>query len=154
MAGGIRNGAVRTRRGGRRRWHGGGQPMSEINVTPLVDVMLVLLIIFMVTAPMLTQGVDIELPKTSAEPVDTQDDEPLIVSVDRNGVYYINVGAEDETTPVAAEEVAERVRKVLSVSPNKLLLVRGDKNVNYDAVVQLMVLLKDAGAASVGLVTE
>ena len=127
---------------------------AEINVVPYIDVTMVLLIIFMVTAPMLTQGVDIELPKTSAEPVDTQDEEPLIVSVDRNGVYYINVGAEDETTPVSGEEISERVRKVLSVNPNKLLLVRGDKNVNYDAVVQLMVLLKDAGAPSVGLVTE
>lgn len=127
---------------------------SEINVVPYIDVTMVLLIIFMVTAPMLTQGVDVDLPQTSAEPVDTQDEEPMIVSVDRNGVYYINVGGEDETTPVSAQAVGERVRKVLSVNPDKLLLVRGDKNVNYDAVVQLMVLLKDAGASSVGLVTE
>lgn len=127
---------------------------SEINVVPYIDVTMVLLIIFMVTAPMLTQGVDVELPQTSAEPVDTQDEEPMIVSVDRSGAYYINVGGEDETTPVSAQAVGERVRKVLSVNPDKLLLVRGDKNVNYDAVVQLMVLLKDAGASSVGLVTE
>ena len=118
------------------------------------DIILVVLIIFMVTAPMPTQGIDIDLPQTTAEPVDTDDDEPMIVSVDREGSYYINIGGADETTAVTAEEVAGRVQKVLSVNPQKLLLVRGDKNVSYDAVVQLMVLLKGAGASSVGLVTE
>ncbi|MBS99812.1 MAG: protein TolR [Oceanospirillaceae bacterium] len=127
---------------------------AEINVVPYIDVTMVLLIIFMVTAPMLTQGIDIDLPQTTAEPVDTDDDEPMIVSVDREGSYYINIGGADETTAVTAEEVAGRVQKVLSVNPQKLLLVRGDKNVSYDAVVQLMVLLKGAGASSVGLVTE
>jgi len=127
---------------------------AEINVVPYIDVTLVLLIIFMVTAPMLTQGIDVELPQTSAEQVSTEDDEPLIVSVDKSGVYYINVGGEDEKAAVTAQEVAARVGKVLSVKPDKLLLVRGDRNVNYDAVIQLMVLLKDAGASSVGLVTE
>ncbi|KEA62057.1 Tol biopolymer transport system, TolR protein [Marinobacterium lacunae] len=127
---------------------------AEINVVPYIDVTMVLLIIFMVTAPMLTQGIDIDLPQTSAEPVSTEDDEPLIVSVDKKGAYYINVGGEDETTPISAQEVADRVGKVLSVKPDKLLLVRGDRDVNYDAVIQLMVLLKGAGASSVGLVTE
>lgn len=127
---------------------------AEINVVPYIDVTMVLLIIFMVTAPMLTQGVNVELPKTTAEPVDTQDDEPMIVTVDRDGAYYINVGGDDETQAVSMEEVAERVQKVLSVKPDKLLLVRGDKSVNYDSVIQLMVLLKGAGASSVGLVTE
>ena len=127
---------------------------AEINVVPYIDVTMVLLIIFMVTAPMLTQGIDVDLPQTSAEQVSTEDDEPLIVSVDRSGAYYINVGGEDETVAITAQEVADRVGKVLSVKPDKLLLVRGDKNVNYDAVIQLMVLLKDAGASSVGLVTE
>lgn len=127
---------------------------AEINVVPYIDVTMVLLIIFMVTAPMLTQGVDVDLPQTSAEQVDTEDTDPLIVSVDREGAYYINVGGADETEAITAEEVASRVSKVLSVSPEKLLLVRGDKHVNYDAVVQLMVLLKGAGASSVGLVTE
>ncbi len=127
---------------------------AEINVVPYIDVTMVLLIIFMVTAPMLTQGVDVDLPKTSAEPVDTQDDEPMIVTVDRDGAYYINVGGDDETVPVSSDEIATRVQKVLSVKPDKLLLVRGDKSVNYDSVIQLMVLLKSAGASSVGLVTE
>lgn len=126
---------------------------AEINVVPYIDVMMVLLVIFMVTAPMLTQGVHVELPQTAADPVDTQDQEPVIVTVDRDGNYYINI-AGDEKTPISAEEVASRVGKVISVNPAKLLLVRGDKHTNYEQVVQLMSLLQQAGAASVGLVTE
>ncbi|MBV1787919.1 protein TolR [Marinobacterium sp. D7] len=126
---------------------------AEINVVPYIDVTMVLLIIFMVTAPMLTQGIDVELPQTSAEQINNDDEEPLIVSVDRNGAYYINVGG-DESQAISADEVAQRVGKVLSVKPDKLLLVKGDKQVNYDAVIQLMVLLKEVGASSVGLVTE
>lgn len=126
---------------------------SEINVVPYIDVTLVLLVIFMVTAPMLTQGVNVELPQTSAEPVDDQNEEPVILTVDAAGQYYINVGG-DEETPLSADQVAERVGKVLQSAPDKLLLVRGDKNTNYDQVVQLMVLLQQVGAGSVGLVTE
>ncbi len=126
---------------------------SEINVVPYIDVTLVLLVIFMVTAPMLTQGVSVELPQASAEPVDDQNEEPVILTVDQGGQYYINVGG-DEQTPLSAEEVAGRVGKVLQSAPDKLLLVRGDKNTSYDQVVQLMVLLQQAGAGSVGLVTE
>lgn len=126
---------------------------AEMNVVPYIDVTLVLLIIFMVTAPMLTQGVNVELPQASAEPVDTQDDEPLIVTVDAQGQYFINVGGV-ETDPVDAETVQDRVGKVLNSSPQKMILVRGDRHVDYDRVVKLMVLLQQAGAASVGLVTE
>ncbi|MFC6672381.1 protein TolR [Marinobacterium aestuariivivens] len=126
---------------------------AEINVVPYIDVMMVLLVIFMVTAPMLTQGVDVELPKASADPVDTEDAEPMIVTVDADGQYYINIGG-DEQAPVAVEDVGERVRKVLAANPEKLLLVKGDKKVDYDKVVRLMVLLQQAGAPSVGLVTE
>lgn len=126
---------------------------SEINVVPYIEVMTVLLVIFMLTSPMLTQGVDVNLPQAGAEPVETEDEEPLILTVDREGRYYINVGG-DEKTPVSREEVASRVGKVLVSAPQKLLLVRGDKDANYDQVVQLMVLLQGAGAESVGLVTE
>lgn len=126
---------------------------SEINVVPYIEVMTVLLVIFMLTSPMLTQGVDVNLPQAGAEPVETEDEEPLILTVDREGRYYINVGG-DEKTPVSREEVASRVGKVLVSAPQKLLLVRGDKDANYDQVVQLMVLLQGAGAKSVGLVTE
>lgn len=126
---------------------------AEINVVPYIEVMTVLLVIFMLTTPMLTQGVDVDLPQASAQPVNTEDEEPLIVTVDREGLYYINVGG-DEREPVSADDVRDRVEKVLNVNPQKLLLVRGDKNVSYDQVMQLMVLLQRAGAPSVGLVTE
>jgi biopolymer transport protein TolR len=126
---------------------------AEINVVPYIDVTLVLLIIFMVTAPMLTQGVDVELPKAAAEPVETEDNEPLIVSVDAQGQYYINLG-EDETRPRTADDVATAVGRVLQVNQGKLLLVRGDRDASYEQVVQLMVLLQGVGAERVGLVTE
>ncbi|KDE38391.1 MAG: protein TolR [Nitrincola lacisaponensis] len=126
---------------------------AEINVVPYIEVMVVLLVIFMLTTPMLTQGVDVDLPQATADPVETDDQEPLIVTVDRDGNYYINVGGSDSEA-VDGEVVSQRISSVLSENPNKLLLVRGDKNVTYDRVVQLMVLLQQAGAPSVGLVTE
>ncbi|MBN3561519.1 protein TolR [Aliamphritea spongicola] len=126
---------------------------SEINVVPYIDVMMVLLVIFMITAPMLTQGVNVELPQAGADPVDTQDNEPVIVTVDKEGNYYIDVGG-DPAEAVSEEVVFERISKVLATNPKKLLLVRGDKGVDYEAVVVLMTLLQDAGAPSVGLVTE
>jgi biopolymer transport protein TolR len=126
---------------------------TEMNVVPYIEVMVVLLVIFMLTTPMLTQGVDVDLPQASAVPVDSDEQEPLIVSVDRDGNFYINVGG-DDTVPVEAEVIMNRVSSVLSENPDKLLLVRGDKNVSYERVVQLMVLLQQAGAPSVGLVTE
>ncbi|MBQ0755761.1 MAG: protein TolR [Amphritea sp.] len=126
---------------------------ADINVVPYIDVMMVLLVIFMITAPMLTQGVDVELPKASSDPVDTQDSEPVIVTVDKDGQYFIDVGG-DPLAPVTGEVVEERVSKILNGNPKKLLLVRGDKGVDYDHVIQLMTLLQKAGAESVGLVTE
>jgi biopolymer transport protein TolR len=126
---------------------------SEINVVPYIDVMLVLLIIFMVTTPMLTQGVNVDLPQASADPVQTDDEEPLIVSIDAMGNYYINVGGDDQEV-VSGDVIRDRVEKILNVNPQKMLLVRGDKKVEYDRIIQLMVLLQQAGAPSVGLVTE
>jgi biopolymer transport protein TolR len=126
---------------------------ADINVVPYIDVMMVLLVIFMITAPMLTQGVDVELPKASSDPVDTQDSEPVIVTVDKDGQYFIDVGG-DPLAPVSGEVVEERISKILNGNPKKLLLVRGDKGVDYDHVIQLMTLLQKAGAESVGLVTE
>lgn len=127
---------------------------AEINVVPYIDVMMVLLVIFMVAAPMLTQGVDVDLSQAPADAIDNSNDEAVTVTVDAEGRYYIDVGGADNQTPVDAETVAERVGKILAVNPNTMLLVRGDKNANYDMVVQLMVLLQQAGASSVGLVTE
>lgn len=126
---------------------------AEINVVPYIDVMMVLLVIFMITAPMLTQGVQVELPKAAAEPVDDKDKEPVIITVNAEQQYFIDVGGDPEE-PLDAETVSDRVRKILAANQDKMLLVRGDKNVDYNAVVQLMVLLQQAGAGTVGLVTE
>ncbi|WP_027857045.1 protein TolR [Marinobacterium jannaschii] len=136
-----------------RRRRKGRKLNAEINVVPYIDVMMVLLVIFMITAPMLTQGVNVDLPQAAADPVDDKDSEPVIVTVDSDQNYYIDVGGDPEDA-VDALAVKERIAKILAANPGKMLLVRGDKNVNYDAVVQLMVLLQQAGAKSVGLVTE
>jgi biopolymer transport protein TolR len=128
------------------------RPMAEINVVPYIDVMLVLLIIFMVTAPMLMQGVKVELPEANAEPVEDQDSEPLIVSVDAGGQLFLNLGDEKQVLSLAT--VRERVATVIKRSPEKPVLVWGDRAVPYGEVVSLMAALKEAGAPSVGLVTE
>lgn len=127
--------------------------MAEINVVPYIDVMLVLLIIFMVTAPMLMQGVKVDLPDAAAEPVPNQDSEPLIVSVDAAGQLYLNLGA-DEKQALELATVRSRVATVLRRDPKKSVLVWGDQAVSYGRVVTVMTALQEAGAAEVGLVTE
>lgn len=127
--------------------------MSDINVVPYIDVMLVLLIVFMVTAPMLMQGVKVELPKAAAEPVGKQDDEPLIVSVKADGSYFINLG-KDKDTSQSLQVVQDKVSKVLRRKPETTVVVWGDTSVPYGKVVALMSALQAAGAPSVGLVTE
>lgn len=127
--------------------------MAEINVVPYIDVMLVLLIIFMVTAPLLTQGVKVELPKTVSTPIDDQDHEPLVVSIKADGTYYIKLGKNEEK-PKPLSEISEQVSKVLKLQPKTPVLVWGDTKVPYGNVVELMALLQQAGAESVGLVTE
>jgi biopolymer transport protein TolR len=129
------------------------KPIAQINVVPYIDVMLVLLVIFMITAPLLTQGVQVELPQASAEPLNSQDDEPLVVSVDSRGLLYINIGGDDKT-PTSAEDIQLRVAAVLRNNPKKPVMVRGDKSVDYGSVIEAMVLLQAAGAPSVGLITE
>ncbi|MCG3170993.1 MAG: Biopolymer transport protein ExbD [Pseudomonadales bacterium] len=129
------------------------KPMAEINVVPYIDVMLVLLIIFMITAPMLMQGVEVELPDAASEPVENQEDEPLIVSVKADGTYYINLGG----TPEQPEQLAvikDKVGKILKAKPKTPVLVWGDEKVPYGTVVVLMSELQQAGAKNVGLVTE
>lgn len=128
--------------------------MSEINVVPYIDVMLVLLIVFMVTAPMLMQGVQVDLPQAPSEPIDADDEtEPVIVSVRADNTYYINLGGdEEEARPL--EEITETVARVLRQNPQTPVLVWGDQQVGYGVVVQLMSELQSAGAPSVGLVTE
>jgi biopolymer transport protein TolR len=127
--------------------------VAEINVVPYIDVMLVLLIIFMVTAPMLMQGVQVDLPDAAAAPVENQDSEPLIVSVDAAGLFYVNMGG-SEKQAVTLETVTQRVETILRRSPDKPVLVWGDQGVAYGTVVSLMTALQQAGAPSVGLVTE
>lgn len=134
---------------GRREKH---RPMAEINVVPYIDVMLVLLIIFMVTAPMLMQGVKVDLPEASADPVENQDSEPVIISVDASGQLYLNLGQEKQV--LALPTIKDRVAAVMRRSPDKPVLVWGDRAVPYGDVVTVMVALQEAGAPSVGLVTE
>lgn len=128
------------------------KPVAEINVVPYIDVMLVLLVIFMITAPMLTQGVDVELPNANAAPMENNESDVLIASVDKNGNYYIDLGGEQNS--VTLDELKIQVKKVLTQNPRLPVLVRGDTNVSYGQVVGLMVALQGAGAPNVGLVTE
>ncbi|MEX2496445.1 MAG: protein TolR [Woeseia sp.] len=128
--------------------------MAEINVVPYIDVMLVLLIIFMVTAPLLTQGVKVELPKAGAEPIDdVPNHPPLIVSVDADGNLYMNVG-DSEDEPVRSQEIIARTSSILKNRPQTPILVKADRAVPYGNVVGAMVLLQQAGAENVGFVTD
>ncbi len=128
--------------------------MGEINVVPYIDVMLVLLIIFMVTAPLLTQGIEVELPKAGAEPIKSEPNQtPLVVSVDSAGNLYINVG-DDEDKPVSGQEIVARTRAVLANRPETSVLVKADRAVAYGNVVGAMVLLQQGGAERVGFVTD
>ncbi len=128
--------------------------IGEINVVPYIDVMLVLLIIFMVTAPLLTQGIDVELPKAGAEPIDNVPNHPpLIVSIDVEGNLYINVG-DDEDEPANAKEIVARTAAVLRNRPGTPILVKADRAVAYGNVVGAMVLLQQGGADAVGFVTD
>ncbi|QOR38897.1 protein TolR [Billgrantia diversa] len=134
-------------RSGRRK------PMGEINVVPFIDVMLVLLVIFMITAPMLTQGVQVELPQVTSEPIETEENQdPIIVSVDREGGYFLSVGGEE--TSVELDELGERVIILLDRQPGTQVMVRGDRYVPYGEIVTLMSTLQVAGVANVGLISE
>jgi biopolymer transport protein TolR len=128
------------------------KPMAEINVVPYIDVMLVLLIIFMVTAPLLLQGVQVDLPQANSAPSPNQE-EPLVISVDVENNYYINIGDDDKAIKPLST-ITDQVTKVLRVKPQTPILVWGDTNVPYGTVVALMSRLQSAGAESVGLVTE
>jgi biopolymer transport protein TolR len=135
---------------------GKGRLVAEINVVPYIDVMLVLLIIFMITAPLLTQGIKVELPKAGAEPLPEElmrEHPPLILSVDREGGYYLSIGA-DKDSAIDPAAVVERVSAVLRREPMTPVLVKADTNVPYGRVVQGMVLLQQAGADKVGFITD
>jgi biopolymer transport protein TolR len=128
--------------------------MSEINVVPYIDVMLVLLVIFMVTAPLLTQGIEVNLPKASSEPIESvPNHQPLVLSVDAEGNLYINVG-DDEDEPTSGKQVVARVGAVLRNKPDTPILVKADRAVPYGNVVGAMVLLQRGGALNIGFVTD
>jgi len=134
-------GKARSRRGR------GNTPIAEINVTPMVDVMLVLLIIFMVTAPLLTVGVPVDLPKTNASTI-TGQDEPLVVSVNNAGDIYL------QETPIDLNDLAPRLQAITQNKPDTRIFVRGDKAVNYGRVVEVMGNLSTAGFSRVALIAE
>ena len=137
----------------------GGSPrsrrrlVSEINVVPYIDVMLVLLVIFMVTAPLLNQGVEVQLPEADTRPVDTRDHEPVVVTVDAAGLLYLDVGS-DSRKPIASTEVTRRVAALLRRDAETPVLVRADARVPYGEVVKAMGLLQAAGATKLGFLTD
>jgi len=127
--------------------------LAEINVVPYIDVMLVLLVVFMVTAPLLTQGVQVDLPQAPSSPLDNKDQEPLVVSVKADGSYYATLG-NDEQQAKSLSDIQTQVGKVIKAQPQTPVLVWGDSSVAYGKVVELMAALQAVGADSVGLVTE
>ena len=127
--------------------------INQINVVPYIDVMLVLLIIFMVTAPLLTQGVHVDLPKAGASVLPDPKREPLVVSVDRAERLYVNLG-DDKNKPIDEAQLAERVRLVLARDAETPVLLKADAAIPYGRVMHTMVVLQQAGAAKVGFVTD
>ncbi|MFK7943900.1 MAG: protein TolR [Paracoccaceae bacterium] len=139
-------GGGRGRRGRSRR--GGGKPMSEINVTPFVDVMLVLLIIFMVAAPLLTVGVPLELPKTKADPLPTEQEEPLTINIDASGAIFI------QANPVDRATLLPKLQAIAAQRDSKKIFLRADTTLDYGIVMQVMGELNAGGFRSIGLVTD
>ena len=127
--------------------------MAEINVVPYIDVMLVMLVIFMVTAPLLTQGVKVDLPAAAAEPMEPDQQEPLVVTVDADGNLYLNIGDTPEQA-IDGETLMQRVSAIMRRRHDRTVLVRGDHAVDYGSVMSAMVLLQQAGVPNVGLVTD
>lgn len=127
--------------------------MGEINVVPYIDVMLVLLVIFMITAPMLSQGVKVDLPQADSQPIPQDDREPLVVSVDSFGAFYLSLGR-DPQAALDSEALLSQLDAVLAKQPGTPVYVKGDRNVAYGKVVEVMALIQSAGVPSVGLMTE
>jgi biopolymer transport protein TolR len=127
--------------------------IADINVVPYIDVMLVLLIIFMVTAPLLKQGVDVDLPNAPANPLDVNSPEPIVVSIDRKGALFLSI-APDSEAQISSEALVEQIRSALALDPKRPVMVRGDANGPYQNVMTTLVLLQQADVGSVGLVTD
>ena len=129
-------------------------PVAEINVLPYIDVMLVLLIIFMVTAPIVTQGVKVDLPQGEAESLPADSKPPVVASIDEMGEYYLDVGSSSTKEVLDLEEVAIRVGAIIQLEPERPVVVKADRSIPYEKVIQLMVTLQGAGVPSVGLMTD
>lgn len=129
------------------------RPMAEINVVPYIDVTLVLLIIFMVTAPMLQTGVDVQLPQAEARTLDPNEQLPVIVSIRSDGSLFLDTGGQPDQ-PVTESALAGKIQDVLSQKPGLSVLIRGDARVQYGHVVTIMAALKKAGVPGVGLMTQ
>ena len=149
MAGGVNGNGGRYGRGA---WRARLRPRSDINITPMVDVMLVLLIIFMVTAPLLTAGVAVDLPKTAARPL-SSDKEPLTVSIEKDGKVYLG-GAKTVGEAIPIDEIAAKVAAIAENGYDQRIFVRGDRSVDYGTVMQVMGELNAAGFRRIGLVTD
>jgi len=132
---------------GNSKWSKDTEPMGEINVTPLVDVMLVLLIIFMITAPLLTQGVDVDLPDAASPPMQ-QNIEPLVVSIDKKGVIHV------QKSVVTLAQLAPRIKAIREAKKDLPVYIRGDAKTPYEDIARVMSALSSAGIEKVGLVTE
>ena len=126
--------------------------ISEINVVPYIDVMLVLLVVFMVTAPLLTHGIKIQLPEEDAGTL-SADQDPIIVSIKADGSFYLNIAKEPDK-PMSLDDIQLRIDTMLARKPNQMVLIEGDAQVSYGKVVALMSALQSAGSANVGLITE
>ena len=133
------------------------KPMSEINVVPYIDVMLVLLVIFMATAPLLTQGVDIDLPQAPSEPLPDEENDPLVITVNREGAVFVNTGIRKDTERgrrVTIFSLEDEVSRIVGARPNVPVFIRADHTLDYGMVVSVMTALQKAGAESVGLITD
>ena len=133
------------------------KPMSEINVVPYIDVMLVLLVIFMATAPLLTQGVKVDLPQAPSEPLSNEQNDPLVVSVQSDGAIFVNIGIRksvEKGRRVTIFSLEDQASKIINARPDVPVYVRADQALEYGAVVEVMTVLQNAGAESVGLITD
>lgn len=130
------------------------RPVAEINVVPYIDVMLVLLIIFMVTAPIVSQGVKVDLPQAKSESLPSDSKPPIVASIDADGDYFLNVGSGANSDVMDLEDMATQVSAMLQLEPERPVVVKADRSIPYEKVIQLMVTLQSAGVPSVGLMTD
>ena len=127
--------------------------LSEINVVPYIDVMLVLLVVFMIAAPLMVQGVLVNLPETLSEPLPREKSDPLIISIKSEGTFFLETQA-TKNTPLGLDEISIQVEKILKANPSMQVVVRGDGGVKYQKVMELMSVLQASGAEDVGLITQ